>query len=449
MTMQGRPVSNTAATGGPLRICGYVTHAWPKQRGGSEVAMHGILKWLAGQGHDVKVVVKATRGLETDGVLYQRKSAADRREWVSQADIVITQQGATAEAVALCEEFDKPLAVYCHNYLFAEYHPELSYRRHLLIWNTHFAANQNPRWSESSIIVRPPVWFDHWAGTPGEHITQINLSKLKGAELFYKLAGRLRRHRFLGVTGGWDNQLDDLGREWTHANAYTKLAAVAPANMTVWQTQQDARRIYAQTRVLLVPTGNFGRALLGESYGLVAVEAMCSGIPVIATNSPGMAEALDGAGIMIDDPHDLDAWADAVSSLDDPKVYKQRSNEARARARHLDPELELVALEARLRQEIAEWKRRSLRLSSPTDPKSTLSESPTVNESSDTSATSYQDAQSSSPTTDELLSQEPAQSTKASRKRKPKSSSSATLTSSSTEDSSSELSTSLTTAIPA
>lgn len=411
--------------------------------------MHGILKWLVRQGHDVKCVVKSTRGIETDGVLYQRKSAADRRQWVQQADIVITQQGATAEAVALCDEFDKPLAVYCHNFLFAEYHPELSYRRHLLIWNTKYAAGENPRWADASIVVRPPVWFGDWAGAPGEHTTLINMSKLKGGELFYKLAGRLSEHKFLGVNGGWDNQLDDLGREWTHANAYTKLAAVAPPNVTIWQTQQDARRIYAQTRVLLIPTGNFGRALTGESYGLVAVEAMCSGIPVIATKSPGMAEALDGEGILIDDPNDLEAWTEAITELDDPKVYKAESNAARARALQLDPESELVALEARLRTEIAEWKKRSRRLSSLTDPKSIHSESLTASESDSTTPTLSPTVPSSSPTTVEPHSPELAPSTKASAKRRPKSSSSATQTSSFPEASSNEPLTSPPMATPA
>lgn len=437
MTTVKSTAGTAAPAGGALRICAYVTHAWPKQRGGSEVAMHAILRWLAGRGHQVRAIVKSSRGLPTDGVDYARRSAADRRQWIQEADVIFTQQGATLDAITLCEEFRKPLIVYAHNYLFAEYQTALHPDRHFMVWNTHFAAERNERWSQASTIVRPAVWPAEWAGKPGEHITQINLSKLKGGELFYKLVAELQGHSFLGVNGGWDNQLDRLGREWPHPNSYTKLAAVAPANLQIMQTQQDARRIYQQTRVLLVPTGNFGRALTGESYGLVAVEAMCSGIPVIATNSPGMAEALGNAGRLIDDPFDVDAWREAIIELDDPETYKAASDRALQRAQQLDPTPELEELERHLYEEIARCRRPQL--SSRTGRKSTPTGPITASESGSTSSNTSPTGSSSSPTTEEPPSRGPAPSTKASKKPKAKSSSSATLTSSSLEDSLSAL----------
>lgn len=440
------PVDGTAATGGALRICAYLTHAWPKQRGGSEVAMHGILKWLASRGHEVRAIVKSSRGLVTDGVQYQRRSAADRRAWLQEADIIFTQQGGTADAIALCEEFRKPLVVYAHNYLFAEYQANLHPDRHLMVWNTKWAAGENPRWANASTVVRPPMWAAEWAGKTGDRITQINLSKLKGGELFYKLASELPGHNFLGVNGGWDNQLDALGREWPHPNAWTKLAAVAPANLEIMPTQQDARRIYQRTRLLLVPTGNFGRALTGESYGLVAVEAMCHGIPVIATRSPGMAEALGGAGRLMDDPFDLEAWKEAVLELDDPAAYQEASERALKRAQELDPTDELMELEQRLYEEIDRCRRPVL--SSRTARKSIPTESPTASESGSTTSSTFPTGRSSSPTTDELPSPGPVRSTKASKKRQPKSSSSATPMSSSPEASSNELSSSPLKVIP-
>jgi glycosyltransferase involved in cell wall biosynthesis len=449
MTRARSSAEVSADSGGALRIVAYITHAWPKQRGGSEVAIHGILKWLAGRGHEVRGIVKNTRGIETDGVHYQRKSAADRREWIQWADVVITQHGATADAIALCEQYEKPLYVYAHNYLCPTYFTGISRSRHRIIWNTRFASEQNPRWADSSIIVRPPVWYQDWAGSAGEHITQINLSRLKGAELFYQLVDELEGHRFMGVTGGWDDQLDARGRVWTHANAHTKLAAVAPPNLQIWPTQQDPRRIYRQTRILLVPTGNFNRTpLTGESYGLVAVEAMAHGIPVIATRSPGMEEALDGAGVLIDDHEDLDAWREAIVALDDPKVYEEAATAARSRALRLNPEPELVELEAHFAQEVEKWKRPRRPSSSPTDLRSTPTESRTVNESELTSETLSPTPSSSSPTTDELHSPEPARSTKGSKKAKPRSSSSPTPTSSFPQDSSNEPSTSPPTDIP-
>jgi glycosyltransferase involved in cell wall biosynthesis len=443
MATAGRSAEVSADSGGALRIVAYLTHAWPKQRGGSEVAIHGILRWLAAQGHQVRGIVKNTRGIETDGVFYQRKSAADRREWIQWADVVITQHGATADALVLCEQYKKPLYVYAHNYLCPTYYSDLSPKHHRMIWNSKFASEQNPAWTDSSVIVRPPVWYADWAGTGGDRITQINLSKLKGAEIFYSLVEELEGHRFLGVTGGWDNQIDARRREWTHANAYTKLAAVAPPNLQILPTQQDPRTIYRQTRILIVPTGNFMRTpLTGESYGLVAVEALAHGIPVIATKSPGMEEALDGAGVLIDDHEDLDAWREAILDLDDPKRYAEASEAARTRAQRLDPEPELRSLQEHLVKEIAVWKHRGRPSSSPTDHKITTIESLTVNESEPTSDKLSPMSPSSSPTTDELRSPEPARSTKGSKKRKPTSSSSVTPTSSVHPSSSAELSSS-------
>jgi glycosyltransferase involved in cell wall biosynthesis len=77
-----------------------------------------------------------------------------------------------------------------------------------------------------------------------------------------------------------------------------------------------------------------------ESYGRVAVEAMCSGIPVVAHPTPGLMESLGEAGVFAD-RDDLDAWEAAVKRLFSPKVYPQASKASAARAAELDPGPEL------------------------------------------------------------------------------------------------------------
>ena len=76
-----------------------------------------------------------------------------------------------------------------------------------------------------------------------------------------------------------------------------------------------------------------------ESWGMVGVEAMHSGIPVIAHPTPGLRESLADAGTFID-RGDVDAWEAAIRRLyDDEDAFTR----ARKRAGELDPVDELDA----------------------------------------------------------------------------------------------------------
>src|SRR5678815_5651953 len=93
-------------------------------------------------------------------------------------------------------------------------------------------------------------------------------------------------------------------------------------------------KVYARTRILLMPSAY-------ETWGRVGVEAMCSGIPVIAHPTPGLTEALGDAGFF-DDRDDVDAWAKTVRRLDDPAEYRKASRAAFKRAAELDPTSDLA-----------------------------------------------------------------------------------------------------------
>jgi glycosyltransferase involved in cell wall biosynthesis len=183
-------------------------------------------------------------------------------------------------------------------------------------WRIHRGDRPMP-WG---ITVRPPVAVTDYQATPGDRITLINLTEDKGAKVFYALAERMPKRKFLGVIGGYGQQIirDDL-----------------PNVEIVPHTPGDrmAKDVYARTKVLLAPS-------VYESYGRVAVEAMCSGIPVVAHPTPGLMESLGEAGIFAD-RDDVDAWEGAVKRLFSPKIYPQASKAATARAAGLDPAAEL------------------------------------------------------------------------------------------------------------
>jgi len=79
-----------------------------------------------------------------------------------------------------------------------------------------------------------------------------------------------------------------------------------------------------------------------ESWGRVGVEAMASGIPVLAHPTDGLVESLGSAGVFCD-RDDADAWQAAIESLDARDAYRAASRKAKARSKQLDPAADLAA----------------------------------------------------------------------------------------------------------
>jgi phosphatidylinositol alpha-mannosyltransferase len=71
-----------------------------------------------------------------------------------------------------------------------------------------------------------------------------------------------------------------------------------------------------------------------ESFGIVLVEAMAAGLPMVASDIPGYREVVrDGIDGMLVPPRDPAALARAVSEiLDDPDTAKRFGEAGRARA---------------------------------------------------------------------------------------------------------------------
>ncbi|WP_369781564.1 glycosyltransferase [Pseudomonas sp. WC2401] len=72
-----------------------------------------------------------------------------------------------------------------------------------------------------------------------------------------------------------------------------------------WLTAEDLQSLYLTADILIVPSR-------WEGFGLVAVEAMRAGLPVIASNVGGLAEVVEdnATGILID-PNSVQALVDA------------------------------------------------------------------------------------------------------------------------------------------
>jgi phosphatidylinositol alpha-mannosyltransferase len=91
-------------------------------------------------------------------------------------------------------------------------------------------------------------------------------------------------------------------------------------------------RFYASCDLFVAP------ALGGESFGIVLIEAMAAGAPVVASDIPGYASVVtDGVDGRLVPPHDPGALAEAIATLlDNPSLARALADTATARVERYD-----------------------------------------------------------------------------------------------------------------
>lgn len=262
---------------GPL-IAAHLLQYPPWRRIGSELATHGLLRSLAGSGWRAAAVVRQAptrpRGswpaIELDGVHVVPPGLGD----AARPDVVLHHAAYVGNIPTLADRAGAPLVTSVHggDTFWASLHIGQVKSDLVLANSARMAEAVSGMASGPVVVLRPPVDpTEHDlelagvgpAGT-GTSVTLVNLTEDKGVRLFYELAKRNPGIRFLGVRGGYGEQL----------------IADLP-NVTILPPQDDMRRVWAATRVLLVPSRH-------ESWGMVAVEAMMAGLPVIAAKGEGL-----------------------------------------------------------------------------------------------------------------------------------------------------------------
>lgn len=310
-----------------MRILSHLHKYPPVHNAGAEWYAHSIHRWLAGRGHEVRVIVSGVagsyefQGIPVSGV----RRALDAHSW---ADVVLTHLDTTRQAMRTARLAGKPLVHLVHNDRQLAYwnvHPRDCA---LAVFNSHWVDGES-HWRGPSLVLPPPVFVEDYAPAPGPHnaVTLINLSEQKGGYLFWELAERMAPQRFLAVRGAYAEQI---------------LPHHLPGNVDLWENTPDARAIYGETWVLLMPSAY-------ESWGRTAIEAACSGIPTVAHPTPGLRESLGSAGMFV--PREkLERWERAIRRLQDPERYRRAGEAYLARALELAPEPGLEKLELELEQ---------------------------------------------------------------------------------------------------
>lgn len=295
---------------------------YPPRGVGSWIMTHNLLRALVERGHQVEAVLSASDGdpYELDGVrVWPFVDKSDPFRFVDDTDVIVTHVESASRALMLGEIRGVPVAQIAHN---ANAFTESALRKRpasLTVFNSEQVSAQLNGLCCRSIVVRPPVRAEEYETVPGDAVTLINLSEDKGAETFYALAERFPDRPFLGVHGGYGVQVTPHGPD--------DVPNVTILDHVPAHAMRD--QVYARTRILLMPSAH-------ESWGRTGVEAMASGIPVIAHPTPGLRESLGDAGVFCD-RDDLDAWEQTLRHLLDGRHWRAASRKAKARAAELDP----------------------------------------------------------------------------------------------------------------
>lgn len=271
--------------------------------------LHEMLKSLAAAGHDVEVSV-ADQGEGTypvDGVRvhYGRKSVTlvKERAMSGKYDVIISHLKEYDRAFAIARTSGTKLVQVMHN---DNGDSRISHvlSADLTVFNTHWLRKSL---GGKGLVVHPPVWPAEHRTKRGDHVTLVNLIPPKGCDLFYDLAARMPDVQFLGVRGGYGRQV-----------------VQQLPNVTIQPTTGDMRNdVWSKTAVLLMPSEY-------ESYGMVGVEALASGIPVIAHPTDGLRESLGDAGVFID-RKDVRSWERELRTiLAHPTIYREAAFERSA-----------------------------------------------------------------------------------------------------------------------
>ena len=150
-----------------------------------------------------------------------------------------------------------------------------------------------------------------------------NLNRNKGGHLLRYIAEELPEIQFRAVQGVYCDQEEEY-----------------PANVRVLPPTPRFEDLLAGARMVICPS-------LYESYGMVAVQACAAGVPVVASGTPGLREALGDAGwfVPLEQREMLDYWIQPIKALmTNDELWEHWSEKARERGKSLAVE-EIFSIE--------------------------------------------------------------------------------------------------------
>lgn len=310
----------------------WIIHMYPPEHNaGAEWMAHCMNLYLVEHGWKVNVILPQSYKLRSfQGVnCYTFNNIRECEEVIGRSKLLLSHLDFEQKTVEIAKKAKKPVVVIIHNWSrrnILKSYSNMKFKKNIyLIHNSLWIKNMYNYFGFNSIVVYPPVYYKDYEVLDREkkYVTLINLNDNKGGSILIQIAKKMPDLQFLGVEGGYDTQIKD-----------TKLE-----NITYVKNTPQIKDMYKQTDILLVPSQQ-------ESWGRVAVEAISSGIPVIANPTPGLRESLDYCGIFVP-RSDIDEWVKMIRKLkNDNNYYAKVSTLSLKRSRELDPETQLKVMDS-------------------------------------------------------------------------------------------------------
>lgn len=256
-------------------------------------------------------------------------------------DVVLLHVMSAMPLAQVVVERQVPLVLYWHDIEFHKLRgePPETGARHVA--NSAFTAGRvRDRFGVDPVVI-PPVFAPILGGegkglTARDRVLFINPVADKGLELALRIAALSPDIPFEFLES-WT--LDAEQRRTLSARL-----AVLP-NVAFTPRQPDMEPIYARAKFLLAPSR------WEEAWGRVATEAQAHGLPVIATRTGGLTEAVGPGGVLLARGEPPGAWAEVVARLwRDPAFYASLASAATAHAGRpeVDPSRNLRRLQFEL-----------------------------------------------------------------------------------------------------
>ncbi len=279
-----------------MKIFIHAHYYLPRTLAGAEKFLHEIAKYLISKGHEAVISIDDNTSFQYEGVNVV-PNRDNIQSWYKWADAVLTHLINAEDAIFLAAQYQKPLFHLLHNNKSAARDGLVN---NYVIYNSN-ALQDELRLDLPSIVVHPPINYAYWQNDKdhfyNEYITLVNCCLEKGGGILKTLAATMPDHRFMGVKGGYNTPIIEQSPH---------------KNIQYTYPREDMREIYDITRIIIMPSSY-------ESWGMVASEAMASGIPVICSDTPGLRENCGDAAIYAE--RTAGVYRYAIETLNDKEMY--------------------------------------------------------------------------------------------------------------------------------
>ncbi len=338
----------------------YVTSFFPPDRvAGAELATRFMARTMAGLGHEVHVVVTRPAGnrfdrTQQEGYTVHRLPCLDikglrlaseiRRALRLLEDLrpdlihgnCLLPGGYVAARVGT--RLSVPSVILCFGYdvsdmsaLLGRFHGVPALREaHLLLAATRYAAGKMAEWlpsrparvfyagcDEKSFPLLPP----RRPAPPYRLLFVGRLIPEKGLDLLLDILARLPAEYSLEIVG-----LGPL-EGWLHAEV-ARRGLAGRVTLTGPLPNESLSERFANADALILPSRR-------EPFGVVCIEAVCSGVPVLCGKVMGLPEAVsDGRNGLVLEGRDAGQWAEAVKRLVSDTALRERLYAAAREDRH-------------------------------------------------------------------------------------------------------------------